>query len=177
MDEEHVSEADASRLPSEQQRSMRPLPRYDWQLLAVRLHDVHVERLEEQRPPAESAQHVELQAETQVAIVEEGLLGRLTVDTALPSQETPECRIRLTFEGSFAPRDSSVVVPPAEEIDVRYSATVLTLLWPYAREFMHDLVRRMEVEARPLPTVDSLAILEQTPRVDSRSGVHDLEVK
>jgi len=167
MDEEGLSEADTTRLASERQRSVTPLPRYDWQLLRVRLHDVKVERLEQDKPPIPSEKRIGVRAEIEAGVAGKRLVGKLTVNIASPTEEAPKCQMQFTFEGSFGPRDPSVVVPGKAEIDARFAATVLVLLWPYAREFAHDLMRRMEVEARPLPTIDSLSILEEAPHLDS----------
>ena len=35
---------------------------------------------------------------------------------------------------------------------------MLTLLWPFAREYLYDLTRRMDVPVQALPTIDKLQV-------------------
>ncbi len=139
---------------------------YDWQLTAVRLYEVRVERLEGRKPGHEPVTKPVLHSDVRVSVAGEGLLGRLTLNLVFPNEAAPEYRMRLSLDGLWRPRDSSVSLPSKDEVqDARLGATILTLLWPYARESAHDLMRRMEVPMHPLPTIDKLKIeaLTQEP--------------
>jgi len=131
---------------------------YAWQLKAVRVYEVQVQRFGRAEPACEGEPKPALTSEIRVSPVRGGLTGRLSLTFAFPTAESPEYRLQCTLEGLFGPKDASVPPLSAEQLDVRLVSTILTLLWPYAREYMHDLMRRMEVPISPLPTIDKLAV-------------------
>jgi hypothetical protein len=137
----------SSPTPELPQRVLFPL-----QLTRVRLYDVRVDRLAR---PAEASTSKQPRLETQVRLTlgRKSVVGQLGVDLAFPNAEAPEYRLHLTLEGMLTPASPSTPLPTKEQLDKRLACTLLTLLWPYARELAQDLMRRMEVEAFPLPTL------------------------
>jgi preprotein translocase subunit SecB len=122
------------------------------QLTKVRLYDLRVERPARPRG-ASSAKEPRLETQVRLALVRKSVVGQLEVDLAFPNAEAPEYRLHLTLEGMLAPASPSTPPPTKDQLDKRLACTLLTLLWPYARELAQDLMRRMEVEAFPLPTL------------------------
>jgi len=152
---------------------------YDWQLMRVRLYEVHVQRLEGGKPAQEPATKPVLHSDVRVSVSEEGLLGRLSLTLVFPNEEVPDYRIQLSLDGFCRPRDSSASPPSQDKVGhTRLGATILTLLWPYAREFAHDLMRRMEIPIHLLPTIDRLE-LETVTHEAARSAdpTHDAVVE
>ena len=131
---------------------------YGLQMQGVRLYEVRVERLGAREPECEPELRPVLDSDVKVVRAAERLLGRLTVEILYPNDESPEYRMLLAIEALLVPKDPSVPTPDPQEMGVKLGATILTLLWPYAREYAHDLMRRMEVEIFPLPTIDRLGV-------------------
>lgn len=127
------------------------------QLRGVRLYDVQVERLRAKHDTKVPKKPV-VQTQVRVDRGRKSILGWLSVELLFPNRDSPEYRLRLTLQSVFGPRDASTALPREDQLDRRLACTILTMLWPYARETAHDLMRRMEVEAFPLPTIDKLAV-------------------
>jgi len=130
---------------------------FSLQLRGVRLYEAQVERLDAKHDTTAPLKP-SLQTEVRIARTPDSIVGRLWVELMFPSLDSPEYRLRLTLESMFCPKDASTPLPTEDQIDHRLACTILTMLWPYARETAHDLMRRMEVEAFPLPTLDKLAL-------------------
>ncbi|HOU23290.1 MAG TPA: hypothetical protein PKW05_03870 [Anaerolineae bacterium] len=141
-------------LPARQTRR-EPLP--DKALFALQLARVRLFEASIDRPPrpadASPIKAPRLETEVRLSRGEKAVGGRLTVKLTYPNAESPEYRMALTLEGTLVAADASVALPTKDQLDKRLACTVLTLLWPYAREFAHDLMRRMEVAPFPLPTL------------------------
>ncbi|HUT15003.1 MAG TPA: hypothetical protein VMY98_02025, partial [Anaerolineae bacterium] len=132
---------------------------YDWQLTRVRLYDVHIERLQAVGVGRDPVTKPVLESRVRVSVSAKGLLARLSLTVVFPNEEAPEYRMQLSLDGFWTPKDPSVSPPTEDKTHGgRLAATMLTLLWPYARESAHDLMRRMEVPIHPLPTIDKLEI-------------------
>jgi len=143
---------------------MEPEVLYPLQLLDVRLYTMTLERFAPEEPVAESEE--EQNAGTpflgiNVEIVRRAEHRQLSVFLALelkgPDGKEPEFRLHFVIEGLFEAQCDFEAIDSAtwEEFE-RTSA--ITLLWPYAREYLHSFARRMRADLPVLPTLHRLRI-------------------
>ncbi len=144
---------------------------FPWQLARVRLYEVLVERLAESKGAGKST-GTRLNTEVRLSLGAKAVVGQLSVTFTYPNDESPTYRMHFTLEGMLVPVDSSTPLPTEEQLDKRLACTMLSLLWPYAREFAQDVMRRMEVPAFLLPT---LAVQELQTLDEARLGAQVCE--
>lgn len=143
---------------------MEPEALYPLQLLDVRLYTVTLERFALEEPATESEEEQNTGAPflgINVEIVRRAEHRQLSVFLALelkgPDGKKPEFRLHFVIEGLFeAQCDFDAIDAATWEEFERTSA--ITLLWPYAREYMHSFARRMRADLPVLPTLHRLRI-------------------
>ena len=148
---------------------------FDLQIAGVRLFEVNVERLTEASSPKPTQAPI---LSTEVSLSQAGprIIGRLVVEIEAPSHDAPHHRLRFAYDLMLAKQQGEAIVPDDEESRYRLACTVLTMLWPYAREFGHDMMRRMEVPIVILPTLDKLALGRRGGEVTAASDPAGLTV-
>lgn len=130
----------------------RAVPFFPIQLIDVRLRAIHAE-------VAEAAEEGEQEATTKVSSTieenpdPEGFFATLRLDTCRMAGEEEVLTLAVTIEGAFE------AVGDLNDIDQEVTEDfmerdILLLLWPYLREQVHSLTRRMRLPVPPLPVVD-----------------------
>ena len=143
---------------------------YEWQLRAVRLYEATIDRFPSDTGAQEPEEGLPLAINIDISEAESGISGRLTVTHTYPNEDTPQYRVRVAIDGILTPESESTEVPKKEGLVQELGPTILLLLWPYAREFMHDLMRRMEVDVQLLPTLDRLDLEKRIQTLASDTG-------
>ena len=143
---------------------------YEWQLRAVRLYEAAIDRFPSNTEAQEPEEGLPLAINIDISAAESRVSGRLTVIHVYPNEDTPQFKMRVAIDGILTPESESTAVPKKERLVQELGPTILLLLWPYAREFMHDLMRRMEVDVRLLPTLDRLDLEKRIQTLASDTG-------
>jgi len=89
----------------------------------------------------------------------EGFFATLRLDTCRMAGEDEVLTLAVTVEGAFE------AVGDLDEMDQRVAQQfmerdILLLLWPYLREQVHSLTRRMRLPVPPLPVVGVHALVQ-----------------
>lgn len=137
------------------------------QLTDVRLKEIHAEIVEateedEQKPTTRVSSTLEENPDP------EGFFATLRLDTCRMAGEEEVLTLAVTVEGAFE------AVGDLDEIDQEVAQQfmerdILLLLWPYLREQVHSLTRRMRLPVPPLPVVD-VRTLAKSDEVGEASG-------
>lgn len=146
----------------------RGIPFFPIQLTDVRLKEIHAE-------VAGAAEEDEQEATTRVSSTieenpdPEGFFATLRLDTCRTAGEEEVLTLAVTIEGAFR------AVGDLDEIDQEIAEEfmerdILLLLWPYLREQVHSLTRRMRLPVPPLPVVDVHTLVQA-----GEAGEPDLE--
>ena len=131
---------------------------YPFQLLDVRLYEVTIERFKSDEQ-IEAEGSVQLPLSIDLRLVRESdrrVSAFFTLSTRGPEEQKPEFHIRFTLQGLFETRVDLDEIEQALWKDFE-DRSALFLLWPYAREYMHDFVHRMREDLPILPTLNRLA--------------------
>ncbi len=134
------------------------VPFFPIQLTDVRLKEIHAEVVE-------ATEEGEQEATTRVSsTVEEnpdpeGFFATLRLDTCRMAGEEEVLTLAVTVEGAFE------ALGDLDEIDQKIAQEfmerdIFLLLWPYLREQVHSLTRRMRLPVPPLPVVDLRTLVE-----------------
>ncbi len=137
---------------------------YPFQLVDVRLFDVHVERFHDEKVMASSTEAsnekivIPLKINFKLEKYENNLVSSfLNLSFSGPLEKTPEYKVEFTLEGVFeADRDFSEIDEKIWDEFKRLSG--LTMVWPYAREFSQNILNRMREELPLLPTLNRLIV-------------------
>jgi len=138
---------------------------YPLQLLDVRLYTANIERLTEETAVDEGEEEQEsappffLGLDLSIVRHREQQQASvfLTLHVKGPDARRPEFHLNFTLEGLFEVQcDWETLSPEVWEEFEHISA--MTLLWPYAREYLHSFARRMRVELPVLPTLNRLSL-------------------
>jgi len=155
---------------------MEPSALHPIQLLDVRLYEASIERFSVDQVP-EIDQDVTLPVKIDLDVVkhtERRVSAFLTLDTQGPTEESPEFHLRFTLEGLFESRVDLDEIDP-QTWDEFADVSALSLLWPYARECMHSLARRMHVDVPILPTLHRLAMSTMRSEAETLAKEADAE--
>jgi len=134
-------------------REPASLSLFPFQLVDVRLHEVRAKRC-----PIKSEQELEVPFSIELQPVQEDSgSDRFAIGVSfraeLPLSKTQACLISLTLEGLFTSLVALSTIKP-ETADRFKSVDAIVLLWPYVRQYVHDLTTRMRLDFPPLPTLD-----------------------
>lgn len=130
---------------------------YPFQLLDVRLYEAVIERLEpDESVEAEDIAQIPIAVNLEVVEHSDRRLSAfLTLDTKGLENEF---RLRFTLQGVF---ETSVDLKDVEQ-ELRQEFedhSAVFLLWPYARECMHNFAHQIRKDLPLLPTLNRLAMV------------------
>ncbi len=148
-----MPEDKAPKMQAEERNGLFP-----FQLTAVRMHDVRAERckIPEDKKEAATFGLAIKQSEDPPEAKEFGIL--LSFEGTIPSGKNESCKVSVGVEGIF----KTTVDPSVLKADVikRFRQTdSAVLLWPYLRQYVHDLTCRLDLGLPPLPVLDVRAML------------------
>jgi preprotein translocase subunit SecB len=134
------------------------MPLFPFRLMDVRLYEVHTEHCEIKEKKQEDAKFgFSLRHGNEPLDSKEfGIL--LVFEGMVPTGKQTGCQLKVSVEGQFA----TTVDPKSLKEDVIKQFRGLdsaVLLWPYLRQYVHDLTSRLGLELPPLPTIDVRALL------------------
>jgi preprotein translocase subunit SecB len=135
----------------------RAVPFFPIQLTDVRLKEIHAEVAEPEEDEQEATTRVSSTVEENPD--PEGFFATLRLDTCRMAGEEEVLTLAVTVEGAFR------AVGDLDEIDQEVAQEfmerdILLLLWPYLREEVHSLTRRMRLPVPPLPVVDVRTLVQ-----------------
>lgn len=139
---------------------------YPFQLMDVRLHDVHVERFNNENDsnsPSEIPDEktaIALNINFKIKKHEKDFVSSfLFVNFSGPLEVNPEFKIEFTLEGLFeVDRDFSEI--DQNIWDEFKELSGISMIWPYAREFSQNILNRMREDLPLLPTLNQLKVVE-----------------
>jgi preprotein translocase subunit SecB len=134
------------------------IDRFPFQLVNVRLYEVHTERCEfaEEKPENAVFNFSLMKGNEPLDSTDFGIL--LAFDGVIPSGEKNGCRLKVSVEGRFATTVNPEVLK-SEAIEQFRNLDSSVLLWPYLRQYVQDLTTRLGLGLPPLPTLDVRALL------------------
>lgn len=135
----------------------RAVPFFPIQLVDIRLKEIHAEVAEPVEDEPEATTRVSSTVEETPD--PEGFSATLRLDTCRMAGEEEVLTLAVTVEGAF------VAVGDSDEFDQEVAREfmerdILLLLWPYLREEVHTLTRRMRLPVPPLPVVDVRTLVQ-----------------
>lgn len=141
---------------------------YPFQLIDVRLLDVHVERFNIEKDANSSTEipdektTITLKIDFKVNKREPNYAsGLLFLSFSGPLETKPEYKVEFTLESLFE------VDQNFSEIDEKIwdefkELSGLTMIWPYAREFTQNILNRMREDLPLLPTLNRLKTIQNS---------------
>jgi len=141
---------------------------YPFQLMDVRLHEVHVERFNNENDSNSSTEisdekkAITLNITFKIKKHEKDFVSSyLFVNFSGPLEGNPEFKVEFTLEGLFeVDRDFSEI--DQNIWDEFKELSGLSMVWPYAREFTQNILNRMREDLPLLPTLNRLKALQKT---------------
>lgn len=135
----------------------RMVPLFPIQLRDVRLKEIHAEVGELEEDGQEAATRVSSTVDENPD--PDGFFATIQLDTCRQVGEGKVLTLAVTVEGVFK------AVGGLDEFDQQVAQEflerdILLLLWPYLREEVHSLTRRMRLSVPPLPVVDVRTLVE-----------------
>ena len=135
---------------------------YPIQLIDVRLYEIFVERVataDDQGDEEEGHSPPLIKIETGFfRDPPRHIVARLTLDIQGPQGDNPHIRMHVSIEGLFEVLVESLDHLGESTLEEFERRSAVALLWPYAREHVHNLFQRMRVYFPLLPTLNVLAL-------------------
>ena len=134
------------------------IPPFPIQLIDVRLREVHAELAEIEEDTEDLGSKISVGTEEHPS--QERFFATLRLDTQRRAGEGEIVTLTVAVEGAFETVEES---GETDEEAVHYSVErdIVVLLWPYLREQVHSLTRRMRLRIPPLPVVDVRTLIEE----------------
>ncbi|MGB7538235.1 MAG: hypothetical protein WBM17_06820, partial [Anaerolineales bacterium] len=128
-------------MPAEMTQAKKPAPavdRFPFQLVNVRLYEVHTERCEfaEEKQGKAVFNFALIKGNEPLDSKDFGIL--LAFDGIIPSGEKNGCRLKVSVEGRFATTVNPEMLK-SEAIEQFRNLDSSVLLWPYLRQYVQDL--------------------------------------
>jgi preprotein translocase subunit SecB len=147
---------------------MKEYSLYPFQFLDVRLFNTNISRFNKQEQENvdenhETPENRELPLAIKIETLRQGdrnVTVHLNIDIEGPDSESPQYNINFTLEGMFISEED------LDNIDEKIwedfeNRSALSLLWPYAREYLHNITFRMREFIPLLPTLNLLNLQNQ----------------
>ena len=131
-----------------------------FRLSDVRLYDINVVRCSEEKNSGELEFKTELQS-SEIDNKDNSFKLLLSLQTKIPDGDKSVCSLHLSVEGRF----EAIVDVDAikDEIIIEFrNKTGLYILWPYLRQYLHDITNRLRLGVPPLPMIDFSASIKNT---------------
>lgn len=140
-----------------QSQEKNSIPLTSFQLVDIRIHEIVAKRCdpkeEKSRPIPIS---IELSSYEEVENSKE-FSSILLFKAGFPLEESPSCTIELSLEGIFETVPDQETIN-TEELKQFMSSDVMVLIWPYLRQYLHELTNNLRLGMPPLPIIDPRAL-------------------
>lgn len=123
-----------------------------FRLSDVRIYEINIERCENEKGDDEIEFETELRS-SDIDKEDNSFNLMLLLHTKIPEGKDSICNLDLSIEGRF---EAIVDIDTIREefINEFKSRTGLFLLWPYLRQYLHDITNRLHLGVPPLPLID-----------------------
>lgn len=126
---------------------------FPFQLMDVRLYEASIVRQDLDEFDQDNLQLLVnvMSGDEPVDADEFGIL--VAFKSTLPPGEEPSCYVEISVEGLFRSVVEAKALKP-EIVEHFKEKDALVLLWPYLREFLHNVTTKMRLDIPPLPIID-----------------------
>lgn len=123
-----------------------------FQLSDVRLFEIKVERCDSKDIVDELQFQADLES-TDIKEDDNSFLLKVNLQTKIPDGKDSICELELSVEARFHPIVDIDTIKK-EFLDDFRSRTGFFILWPYVRQYLHDITSRLRLGIPPLPMID-----------------------
>ena len=131
-----------------------------FRLSDVRIYNINLDRCSDEENGGELEFKTELHS-SEIDDKDNSFTLLLSLQTTIPDGENSICNLHLSVEGRF---EAIVDIDSIKDavIDEFRNKTGLYILWPYLRQYLHDITNRLRLRVPPIPMIDFSAIVKSS---------------